>query len=515
MQVVQERAVVLRVKDSARAQSIVERIKKSRILSDGTVAVYWSLENAELLTNMGFYSVTAPLSRDYAWSGADEPFEHQKHTASFLAANHRAFCFNEAGTGKTKAVLWAMDYLMQQGKIRRTLVVCPMSIMREAWASEAFATTMHRHALVCHGSREERKKILEQDSDLVIINYDGVPLLEKELRNKFDLIVIDEANYLKNVKTNRWKAVHALINANTRVWLLTGTPAAQSPLDAYGLAKLIVPHRVPAYQTRWRDMVLTQVSQFRWVSKVTATQTVSYALRPAIRYTKKDCLDLPEVTYQTRYIEMTAQQKQFYTKLKKQMLVEAGGEIIRAAHAAAGINKLLQLSVGCVYSDTGEVVDFDGSHRIKELIHIVSEAAHKVIVFVPFRHALESVANELKKQGFSVEKIFGGVSMTERTRIFKTFQTEDDPRVLVVQPQSASHGVTLTRADTIVWFGPIASVETWLQANERINRPSQKNKMTIIKLYGSDVEKRVYSVLESKHSAQTQLVELYKNLLGD
>jgi SNF2 family DNA or RNA helicase len=192
------------------------------------------------------------------------------------------------------------------------------------------------------------------------------------------------------------------------------------------------------------------------------------------------------------------------------MMIEAAGEQISAVHAAAGLNKLLQLSCGAVYSDDGEVVQFSAKNRLDEVVDVVTEAAHKVIVFVPFRHAIEIVTDRLRKEGFSTEVISGAVPMKQRTKIFKDFQGEDNPRVLVIQPQSAAHGVTLTAADTIVWFGPIASVETWLQANERINRPSQKNKMTIIKIFGSEVEKRVYSALESKEANQKSLVALYE-----
>ncbi len=130
------------------------------------------------------------------------------------------------------------------------------------------------------------------------------------------------------------------------------------------------------------------------------------------------------------------------------------------------------------------------------------------------RHAIDIVTDRLRKEGYTTEVISGAVPMVARTSIFKQFQDTDSPRVLVIQPQSAAHGVTLTAADTIVWFGPIASVETWLQANERINRPSQKNKMTVIKIYGSEVEKRVYSALESKESSQKDLTALYEQELS-
>ena len=295
--------------------------------------------------------------------------------------------------------------------------------------------------------------------------------------------------------------------------MLTGTPAAQSPLDAYGLAKMAVPQRVPHYFTSWRDKVMVRVSQFKWQPTPHATKLVNAALQPAIRFTKKDCLDLPPVTYVTREIELTAQQQKYYKALKKQMLIEAAGEQISAVHAAAGLVKLLQISTGAVFSDSGEIVQFDARNRLNAVSEVVREAAHKVIVFAPFRHAIDIIADHLRKDGFNTEIINGSVSMTARTRIFNAFQTETDPQVLVIQPQSAAHGVTLTAADTIVWFAPVASVETWLQANERINRPSQKNKMTVIKIYGSEVEKNVYAALESKEANQRALVSLYEQEL--
>jgi SNF2 family DNA or RNA helicase len=387
--------------------------------------------------------------------------------------------------------------------------------MHSAWMQDIFSIAMHRTAAVAHGGREIRRKAIHGPNDFVIINYDGVPTVLEDLQQgNFDLVVADEANFVKTATTRRWKALNKIVTPSTKLWMLTGTPAAQSPVDAFGLAKMAVPQRVPNYYTTWRDKVMVKITQFKWVPSNNATKLVNAALQPAIRFTKAECLDLPPVTYQTREVELTPQQKKYYQALKKQMYVEAAGEQISAVHAAAGLNKLLQLSCGAVYSDDGETVQFDAKSRLDEIVEVVQEAAHKVIVFVPFRHAIDIVTDRLRKEGYATEIISGAVSMKQRTAIFKAFQEEEDPRVLVIQPQSAAHGVTLTAADTIVWFGPVASVETWLQANERINRPSQKNKMTVIKIYGSEVEKRVYKALESKEANQKDLVALYEQELS-
>lgn len=510
-------AIVLALKNPALVLQNIARSKALAATAAGhtQVAVHWTFENVRKLTQLGFWKTPAPMASEYAWPGDCAPYEHQRVTAAFLAANIRAYNFSEAGTGKTKAAIWAADYLMEKNDVRRVLVICPLSTMRTPWAQEVFSTAMHRTVAVCHGPREKRAAIAANpEFDIVVINYDGVGIIKDTLaKSRFDLIIIDEANYLKNVSTSRWKSVSSIVGPSTRVWMMTGTPASQSPCDAYGLAKLMHPDRVPRFYGRWRDRVMMQVSKFRWAPKSTATAEVNRVLQPAIRFKKSECLDLPVMTFQTRWVPLTDQQRRYYNQLRKQLLIEAGGEKIRAVHAAAGMTKLLQLSLGTVYSDDGKVVEFDGSNRIQAMMDVIAEAAHKVIVFVPYRHTIDVVREAVEKEGYVVDTISGAVSMNARSDIITRFQNEDDPKVLIIQPHSASHGITLTAADTIVWFGPVSSVETWLQANERINRPSQKNKMTVVKLCGSPVEEKVYSALESKELDQMKLVSLYENIL--
>jgi SNF2 family DNA or RNA helicase len=115
----------------------------------------------------------------------------------------------------------------------------------------------------------------------------------------------------------------------------------------------------------------------------------------------------------------------------------------------------------------------------------------------------------------SCEVISGDVSPGNRTEIFKNFQTKDNPKVLVIQPQAAAHGVTLTEANVVVWFSPITSVETYLQANARVHRAGQRNPSTVVHLQGSPVEKRMYKMLQSKIDIHTQMIDLYKNILEE
>ena len=512
MDIINNKAILLRVREPNR---IMEVIPKAKRVSDHEVLVRWSLDEAQVLKNLKIKNVPSPILANYDWPGIYPPFEHQRTTASFLTMNKRAFCFNEQGTGKTSSVIWAADYLMNLGKIRRVLVLCPLSIMASAWEADLFKFAMHRTCAIAHSyTKDKRIAAVRSGAEFVICNYDGLDVIKDEIKQSdFDLIVVDEANAYKNVSTKRWKTLNTIIKVNSWVWMLTGTPASQSPVDAYGLAKIVNPDGVPRFLGTFRDQVMTKVTQFKWVPKKSAERVVHEALQPAIRFTKEQCLDLPEMTYTTREVPLSPQQQKFYTTLKNHMAATAAGEEITTVNAAANLNKLLQLSAGAVYADTGEVVAFDAKGRMEALLEVIEEASHKVIVFAPFRHAIEIIAEQLKLNGVTCEVVHGDVSANKRTDIFSRFQNSPTPHVLVIQPQAAAHGVTLHAANVVVWWGPITSTETYLQANARVHRAGQRNPCTVVHIQGSPVEKHIYSMLSEKVDVHTRLVDLYKNLM--
>lgn len=514
LQIIENKALLLKVRDPNRITTV---IPKSKILETGEVLVKWGLEESQVLKNLKYKDVPSPIRAHYDWPGLYKPFAHQRITAEFLTLHRRAFCFNEQGTGKTGSVIWAADYLMKIGVIKRVLVLCPLSIMQSAWQNDLFRFAMHRTCAIAHSySKEKRIKAVQSDAEFVICNFDGLGIIrDAVLEADFDLIVIDEANAYKTVSTTRWKTLNSIIKPKTWLWMLTGTPASQSPTDAYGLARLVNPQGVPRFYGSFRDMVMYKLTQFKWVPKPNSENTVHTVLQPAIRFTKEECLDLPDMTYVTRDIPLTPQQEKYYEIIRKNMLAVAAGEEITTVNAAANLNKLLQLSCGAVYSDSGEVVEFDASNRINALKEVIDEASHKVLIFVPYRHAIEIVTEELKKSGYTAEIINGSVSAGNRTDIFARFQNDKNPQVLVIQPQSAAHGVTLTAANVVVWFSPITSVETYLQANARVHRTGQHNPCTVVHLQGSPVEKKMYKMLQGKVDIHTKMIDLYKNIIED
>jgi len=515
VEVVDNKAIVLRTK---RPHLITESIKKSQVLAeDGgvfKVMVYWGLQEAQTLAHLKVKDVPSPIERDYTWVGKHKPFKHQRTTSSFLTLHKKAFCFNEQGTGKTASVIWATDYLMNRGDVKRVLVIAPLSIMKSAWQQDLFKFAMHRSCSVAHGTAKQRRKIINAGAEFVIINFDGVAVVKDEIiAGGFDMVVVDEANAYKNAQTNRWKILRDIAETVPWLWMLTGTPAAQSPMDAHGLAKLVNPEGIPKYFGQFRDKVMYKVTPFIWRAKADADSIVHEALQPAIRFERDQCLDLPPVTYVERDAPLTKQQLVYYKLLKDRMMMAADGESVTSVNAATNLNKLLQISGGAVYSDDHEVIQFDVSSRLKVVKEVIEEASHKVLVFVPFTHTIELLKEFLIKSNVKCEVIAGKVSVNKRAEIIKDFQEKVNPHVLIIQPQAASHGLTLTAANTIIWYAPVTSVETYLQANARINRPGQHNPMTVVHIRGSGVEDRLYQMLGSNIANHTKIIDLYRQEL--
>mgnify|MGYP003673848349 FL=1 len=517
MKIIDNKYVLLRTR---RPELVTEKVAEHRVIKKDTdgyceLSVKWEQTESQALASLGV-SVPSPIQRDYEWTGKFTPFDHQRTTAAFLSIRKKAFCFNEQGTGKTASVIWAADYLMKLGLIRRVLVICPLSIMKSAWQEDLFTFAMHRGCSVAHGTADQRRKIIDAGADFVIINFDGVAVVQDAIRDGgFDMIVVDEANAYKNVQTNRWKILKKLTDKIEWLWMLTGTPAAQSPIDAFGLARLVNPEKVPRYFGQFRDKVMYKLTQYKWKPTPMADKIVHQVLQPAIRFEKDQCLDLPPVTHVEREAPLTAQQEKYYQVLKKQMVMEADGEQVSSVNAATNINKLLQISGGAVYTDDRQVIEFDVSNRLRVVLEVIEESSHKVLVFVPFTHTIELLKEFLIKKKIKCEVIAGKVSVNRRSEIIKQFQQTPDPQVLIIQPQAASHGLTLTAANTIIWYAPVTSVETYLQANARIDRPGQHNPMTIVHVTGSEVEARLYKMLRSNIDNHNKIVDLYKQEIND
>ena len=454
----------------------------------------------------------------YAWPGAT-PMEHQVVTTDFMVRHQHCAILNEIGTGKTLCALWGFDRLRKAGLAKRMLVLCTKSTMHSAWGDEVFhrLSAVGVHARVLSGPGAKRVAMLRECTEqIVITNFDSfsrVAGLAEEAAGKFDIICVDEATAYKNARSERFKALYRWIVAHPtiRVWIMTGTPTPQTALDAWPLARLIHSPVAPPYYGRARDWLMRQVpNSERWVNRPEAAERVAKMLQPAVRFSREQCLDLPETTFETRDVELAPKQARLIKELEQHKVAELEeGGAVTAYNEGVATQRLLQVSAGSAYTDGEEgVVEVVAKPRIDEVISVIEQSSGKVLVFTPWRGVLANLERRLSAVT-SVAAVHGGVSAADRRDIFKAFQEGSSPRVIVAVPTTMAHGLTLTAATTICWYSPPFSNEVYQQANGRIERMG-KQRSLVVHIVATDLERRVFDRLRAKQRLQgviTGLIE--------
>jgi SNF2 family DNA or RNA helicase len=503
------KALALKLNNPNRVLDSIPTSKSMQVQGHQIVVTPHRLDEVKVLNNMGIRA-PSPILHYYDWPGQYTPFDHQKQTAAFLTLQHRGLVLNEIGTGKTQSALWAADYLIKTRKVRKILILSPLSTLERVWGDGIFTGLVHRTFVVLHGTAERRMKLLKTDVDFYIINHDGFPIIAEHCINMFDLVIVDEAAVLRNPSTQRFKIFRKWIDRNpdARLWLMTGTPTPNDPTDAWALARLVGSPFLTKTFTAFREQVMMKIGQWKFVPRPESMEIVKHILQPAVRYTRDECFDLPETIIQTRQVELTAEQKKHYAQMLRHFVTEAAAEgTITAVNEAVKIQKLVQIACGVAYGDDGQNIELDCAPRVNLVKEVIEEAGEKVIVFVPLTGTLHMLEKELSKH-WSVAVVNGEVSANQRNIIFQGFQHEKDPHVLIAHPGTMAHGLTLTTASTIIWYGPINSNEIYVQANGRIERIGKKRVSNVIHIESTDLEHRMYERLRNKQKLQGLLLEM-------
>jgi SNF2 family DNA or RNA helicase len=478
--------------------------------SGGCVVLPHKQDAVRLARNAGFL-VPAPITSLYDWNG-DTPFRTQKITAALLTMQRRAYVLSEMGTGKTRAALHAVNWMMMQGDIRAVLVVAPLSTLSQVWDREIFQYFNHLSVGVLYGTREKREKVLAEKHHVYVINHDGIKVIKQALieKEEIDCVIVDELAVFRNKTADRWGHLFDVLHNRPYVWGLTGAPTPNEPVDAWAQVKLLTPNRVTTYIKAFKRKTMRQVSTFKWIALSDANETVYAAMQPAVRYKRDDCIELPPISYQTRECSMTKTQGDVYKRLLRILTIMFDRGEVTAANEGVLFSKLLQIASGWVYTKEKNVVSLDNRPRIEQLTEVLNEADGKVIVFAEFTHTATALQSILANKKYDTVLVTGATSKGVRDTIFGDFQTAVSPRIIVAHPKCMAHGLTLTEANVICWFTPTTSLETYEQANARISRPGQIRKQLIIHLTGSPIETKLYRRLQERKSLQGALLEMFE-----
>lgn len=502
-------------------------IPAARLLNGSHVAVPCTVSNMQAMLRLG-HEVTSPILTAYDWPHSplkfSQPFAHQKIMSAFLTLNPRAFNLSDMGTGKTLSVLWALDYLMHQGLVKKALILSPLSTIYRVWEDEIFTHFLSRRSsCILYGNRSKRLEQLNKDADFYIINHDGLGVgsskgtrgivlgtLAQQIKDAGDIdaVVVDEGSVYKDSGTLRYRVLRAALSHKKWLWWLTGTPVPVEPTNAWSQARIVRPEYQESFMSL-RDRTMTRVSQFKWVPKQGSADIAASILQPSIRFAREDCLDLPECMVETRDVELSTNQKAAYDELKKTLRTQIGAGQITAINEATLRMKLIQIACGAVYGPDHDVNRIDAAPRLAGLHEIIEQCTHKILIFAPLTSVINLLFHELKDK-YKVERIIGDVSAKRRAEVFRDFQGSDSPRIIVADPRTMAHGLTLTAANTVVWYGPTDQPEIYSQANARINRPGQRNQMLVIRLAATVIEREIYRRLDSRESMQGLILNLVK-----
>ena len=439
------------------------------------------------------------------------PYAHQKSTTDFIVKTKTCLITSDPGTGKTRAVLDAHAIL--GGK---TLVLAPLSILEAAWGEDIRKFQPQIKYGVAYA--KNRKQVFEDsENEMVITNFEAVNFLQKNTQycEQFDTIVIDEFTAFKNRQAKRSKNLSKIISYFTNRIAMSGTPNSNTILDIWHPAFLVDGGaRLGTRFYAFRHQACTpKFNGFanEWVDKPGIEEAVANKLSDiSIRYALSDCIDLPDNIVRTVNTRLTPNiQKQYKTLADESVLYTKSGTV-NAINAAARVKKLLQLVTGAIYDEDG-VVQFVHQERYDIVMTLVSQRAHSLVAF-NWRHERDALIEMAQKEGMSYEVIDGTVPAERRKDIVSRYQA-GQIKVLFCHPQSASHGLTLTRASTVIWCSPTYNAEHYQQFNQRIYRAGQTQKTETILIQARGTwEPEVYKKLNTKLGRMENLLHILKEV---
>tara|TARA_Y100001937_G_scaffold21234_1_gene29917 strand:- start:2416 stop:3765 length:1350 start_codon:yes stop_codon:yes gene_type:complete len=439
------------------------------------------------------------------------PYAHQKSTTDFIVKTKTCLITSDPGTGKTRAVLDAHAIL--GGK---TLVLAPLSILEAAWGEDISKFQPDIKYGVAYA--KNRKQVFEDsENEMVITNFEAVNFLQKNthLIEKFDTVVIDEFTAFKNRQAKRSKNLSKIISCFTNRVAMSGTPNSNTILDIWHPAFLVDGGaRLGTRFYAFRHQACTpKFNGFanEWVDKPGIEEAVANKLSDiSIRYALSDCIDLPDNIVRTVNTRLTPNiQKQYKTLADESVLYTKSGTV-NAINAAARVKKLLQLVTGAIYDEDG-VVQFVHQERYDIVMTLVAQRAHSLVAF-NWRHERDALVEMAQKEGMSYEVIDGTVPAERRKDIVSRYQA-GQIKVLFCHPQSASHGLTLTRANTVIWCSPTYNAEHYQQFNQRIYRAGQTQKTETILIQARGTwEPEVYKKLNTKLGRMENLLHILKEV---
>lgn len=481
-------------------------------------------DTIRFLNNIGFTGAleAAPFmfARHPLVEGKYAPMKHQLLTSAFMTVYPRAHILSEPRLGKTSSVILACDYLQRQREITGgVLIVTTVTTIHGVWKEGILSAIPDARIEIAHGPK--RNSVLSRPADFYITNYDSCRLSKAAFfdairEGRIGAIVIDEMTHVGNSGSQRHKAIYQMCQEVSHVWGLTGSPA-DNPEMVFGMCRVVNPAVMPCTtKSAWLNLTTYQYGPMPYMRKPTsdAGEIILKAMQPAIRYAKKDILDLPPVTTQVRECSLSGEQasRRVDLKVDATTLLESG-ERITAANGGVLLTKLMQVAMGAVKDDDGEVRFLEHRERTEAMLEVIGETPQKTVVFCGYIAGIRMLVDEIRKAGYTCDYVDGSITGKRRAEILDSFQNAKDPHVLVCHPITTAMGVELSAADTIIFNGvPLTGGFIYAQSIERLSSAKQKAKsISIVHIISTLEERKALSALQQGYDMGQQIAGMFQD----
>jgi len=462
-----------------------------------------------------------------------KPYAHQLTALEKSWDKEEYAYFMEMGTGKSKVLVDNIGILYDAGKINAALIIAPKGVYRN-WFSGEIPTHLASHiqhktilwtASTSKAKDKEYQSLFESDYDLhiLVMNVEafstkkGLDFAAKFLRCHKTLMAIDESTTIKTPTAKRTKSITALAPLAKYRRILTGSPVTKSPLDLYSQCKFLHEDLLGfqsfySFRNRYAHMVTRNFGgrQVQIIGSYKRLDELSDSLKSfSYRVLKEDCLDLPEKIYIRRTVELTEEQSKKYKTMKAAALAEFDGKITTAPHVLTQLMRLHQITCGHLKLDDGEIVELK-NNRLNELLDVLEEVEGKAIIWANYIYDIEHIVKEIQKKygQDSVVQYYGAIEAEKRQKNIQTFQDPNSPvRFFVGNPQTGGYGITLTAANTVIYYSNGYDLEKRLQSEDRAHRIGQKKSVTYIDLIAEEtIDEKIVKALRKKINIASEIL---------
>ncbi len=461
-----------------------------------------------------------------------KPYKHQL-TALEKSWNKETYAyFMEMGTGKTKVLIDNMSMLYDKGKIDGALIVAPKGVVK-TWYEQELPTHLPNHIEnvtvlwqpnITKKQQEKLESLFEIETALhiLVMNVEafstekGVKFASKFLNSHKVLMAIDESTTIKTPTAKRTKNIIGLGKYAKYRRIMTGSPVTKNPLDLYTQCEFLDPYLLNhssyyAFRNRYAQMKTMHVRgrSIQVVKKFRHLNELSESLKPfSYRVLKEDCLDLPPKNFIKRHIALTPDQKRIYEQMKKEAMATLNGKVTSTMTVLTQLMRLHQITCGHFTADDGSVQTIE-SNRITELMNVLEETEGKAIIWANYQKDVNQIIKTLVEEygPGSVVDYYGLTPQEERQENIRKFQNGDECRFIVGTPQTGGYGITLTKANTVIYYSNGYDLEKRLQSEDRAHRIGQKKTVTYVDLICEDtVDEKIVKALRDKINIASEVL---------